>query len=108
LGLQLRTCLNEAAEKGITLKGIMLGSHGLFTWGDTAFESYVNTLGVKNINRATVAPTLDSLLNSCSLKFIIPLIFINISEKFGMDLSKSKPIFLNKWRIISFYIDYLP
>jgi rhamnulose-1-phosphate aldolase/alcohol dehydrogenase len=46
LGLQLRTCLNEAAQKGIKLKGIMLGSHGLFTWGDTAFESYVNTLDV--------------------------------------------------------------
>ncbi len=46
LGLQLRTCLNEAAEKGIKLKGIMLGSHGLFTWGDTSFESYVNTLDV--------------------------------------------------------------
>jgi rhamnulose-1-phosphate aldolase/alcohol dehydrogenase len=46
LGLQLRTCLNEAASKGIKLKGIMLGSHGLFTWGDTAFESYVNTLDV--------------------------------------------------------------
>ena len=46
LGLQLRTCLNEAAVKGITLKGIMLGSHGLFTWGDTAYESYVNTLDV--------------------------------------------------------------
>jgi rhamnose utilization protein RhaD (predicted bifunctional aldolase and dehydrogenase) len=24
----------------------MLGSHGLFTWGDTAYESYVNTLEV--------------------------------------------------------------
>jgi rhamnulose-1-phosphate aldolase/alcohol dehydrogenase len=46
LGLQLRTCLNEAAAKGIKLKGIMLGSHGLFTWGDTTFESYVNTLDV--------------------------------------------------------------
>jgi rhamnulose-1-phosphate aldolase/alcohol dehydrogenase len=46
LGLQLRTCLNEAAAKGIELKGIMLGSHGLFTWGDTAYESYVNTLDV--------------------------------------------------------------
>jgi rhamnulose-1-phosphate aldolase/alcohol dehydrogenase len=46
LGLQLRTCLNEAAAKGIKLKGIMLGSHGLFTWGDTAYESYVNTLDV--------------------------------------------------------------
>ncbi|MBC7409241.1 MAG: bifunctional aldolase/short-chain dehydrogenase [Arcicella sp.] len=46
LGLQLRTCLNQAAAKGIKLKGIMLGSHGLFTWGDTAYESYVNTLDV--------------------------------------------------------------
>jgi rhamnulose-1-phosphate aldolase/alcohol dehydrogenase len=46
LGLQLRTCLNEAAAKGVKLKGIMLGSHGLFTWGDTAYQSYVNTLDV--------------------------------------------------------------
>jgi rhamnulose-1-phosphate aldolase/alcohol dehydrogenase len=46
LGLQLRTCLNEAAAKGIKLKGIMLGSHGLFTWGDTSYESYINTLDV--------------------------------------------------------------
>jgi rhamnulose-1-phosphate aldolase/alcohol dehydrogenase len=46
LGLQLRTCLMEASSKGIKLKGIMLGSHGLFTWGDTAYESYVNTLDV--------------------------------------------------------------
>jgi rhamnulose-1-phosphate aldolase/alcohol dehydrogenase len=46
LGLQLRSCLDEAATKGIKLKGIMLGSHGLFTWGDTAYESYVNTLEV--------------------------------------------------------------
>ncbi|HSD06459.1 bifunctional aldolase/short-chain dehydrogenase [Flavobacterium sp.] len=46
LGLQLRACLEEAAQKGKKLKGIMLGSHGLFTWGDTAYESYVNTLEV--------------------------------------------------------------
>lgn len=46
LGLQLRTCLNEASLKGIKLKGIMLGSHGLFTWGDTAYDSYINTLDV--------------------------------------------------------------
>lgn len=46
LGLKLRACLKEAAAKGIALKGIMLGSHGLFTWGDTAYESYVNTLDV--------------------------------------------------------------
>ncbi|MGL4629956.1 MAG: bifunctional aldolase/short-chain dehydrogenase [Leadbetterella sp.] len=46
LGLNLKRCLDEAASKGIKLKGIMLGSHGLFTWGDTAYESYVNTLDV--------------------------------------------------------------
>ena len=46
LGLQLRDCLEAAAAKGITLRGIMLGSHGLFTWGDTTYESYVNTLDV--------------------------------------------------------------
>ena len=46
LGLQLLECLEENAQKGITLRGIMLGSHGLFTWGDTAYESYLNTLDV--------------------------------------------------------------
>jgi len=46
LGLQLQTCLEEAAACGIKLRGIMLGSHGLFTWGDTAYESYINTLEV--------------------------------------------------------------
>jgi len=42
LGLKLRQCLDE--NPGI--RGIMLGSHGLFTWGDTAFESYINTLEI--------------------------------------------------------------
>ncbi len=42
LGLKLRQCLTE--NPGI--RGIMLGSHGLFTWGDTSFECYVNTLEV--------------------------------------------------------------
>jgi len=46
LGLQLRNCLEENAANGIQLRGIMLGSHGLFTWGDTAYESYINTLEV--------------------------------------------------------------
>lgn len=46
LGLQLRNCLNEAAAKGITLRGIMLGSHGLFTWADNAYDCYLNTLDV--------------------------------------------------------------
>lgn len=42
LGLKLKQCLEE--NPGI--RGIMLGSHGLFTWGDTAYESYMNTLEV--------------------------------------------------------------
>ncbi|TDD93473.1 bifunctional aldolase/short-chain dehydrogenase [Flavobacterium cellulosilyticum] len=46
LGLQMRACLEEAAAKGKKLKGVMLGSHGLFTWGDTSYESYINTLEV--------------------------------------------------------------
>ena len=42
LGLKLKECLDN--NPGI--RGIMLGSHGLFTWGDTAYESYINTLEV--------------------------------------------------------------
>ena len=42
LGLQLNECLE--ANPGI--RGIMLGSHGLFTWGETSHESYINTLEV--------------------------------------------------------------
>ncbi len=42
LGLKLKECLDQ--NPGI--RGIMLGSHGLFTWGDTAYESYINTLEV--------------------------------------------------------------
>ncbi|MFI5155859.1 MAG: bifunctional rhamnulose-1-phosphate aldolase/short-chain dehydrogenase, partial [Chitinophagales bacterium] len=42
LGLKLRKCL----DKNPGIRGIMLGSHGLFTWGNTAFESYINTLEV--------------------------------------------------------------
>ena len=42
LGLQLKACLE--ANPGI--RGIMLGSHGLFTWGDTAYDCYINSLEV--------------------------------------------------------------
>lgn len=40
LGLKLADCL--ASNPGI--RGIMLGSHGLFTWGDQAYDCYLNTL----------------------------------------------------------------
>ncbi len=42
LGLKLRACLEASPD----IQGIMLGSHGLFTWGDTAYESYIRTLNV--------------------------------------------------------------
>ncbi len=42
LGLKLKQCLDN--NPGI--RGIMLGSHGLFTWGDTAYECYINSLEV--------------------------------------------------------------
>ena len=42
LALKLKECLD--ANPGI--RGIMLGSHGLFTWGNSAYDSYVNTLEV--------------------------------------------------------------
>lgn len=42
LGLKLKECLDSTPG----IRGIMLGSHGLFTWGDTAQECYLNTLQV--------------------------------------------------------------
>ncbi|MDG2386963.1 MAG: bifunctional aldolase/short-chain dehydrogenase [Flavobacteriaceae bacterium] len=42
LGLQLENCLK--ANPGI--RGIVLGSHGLFTWGETSKECYLNSLEV--------------------------------------------------------------
>jgi len=42
LGLQIKECL----EKNPGIRGIMLGSHGLFTWGDTAYDCYINSLEV--------------------------------------------------------------
>ncbi|MEK9603237.1 MAG: bifunctional aldolase/short-chain dehydrogenase [Flavobacteriaceae bacterium] len=42
LGLQLEKCLNENPS----IRGIVLGSHGVFTWGDTSYESYINSLEV--------------------------------------------------------------
>ena len=42
LGLKLKKCVDENPN----IRGIMLGSHGLFTWGDTSYESYINSLEV--------------------------------------------------------------
>ena len=42
LGLQLEVCLNENQN----IKGIVLGNHGLFTWGEKSYECYINSLEV--------------------------------------------------------------
>ncbi|WP_235296938.1 bifunctional aldolase/short-chain dehydrogenase [Portibacter marinus] len=42
LGLQLEKCLNDNPE----IRGIVLGSHGLFTWGETSYDCYLNSLEV--------------------------------------------------------------
>src|ERR1700759_4725095 len=45
-GFDLGLKLKAAVDENPNLRGIMLGSHGLFTWGDTAYESYINTLEI--------------------------------------------------------------
>jgi rhamnulose-1-phosphate aldolase/alcohol dehydrogenase len=42
LGIQLENCLYANPE----IRGIVLGSHGLFTWGETSKECYLNSLEV--------------------------------------------------------------
>lgn len=42
LGLQIAT----AVAKQPNLRGLILGGHGLFTWGETSYACYVNTLEV--------------------------------------------------------------
>ncbi|MEO5783011.1 MAG: bifunctional aldolase/short-chain dehydrogenase [Ginsengibacter sp.] len=42
LGLKLKECF----DKNPGTHGIMLGSHGLFTWGNTSYECYINSLEV--------------------------------------------------------------
>jgi rhamnulose-1-phosphate aldolase/alcohol dehydrogenase len=44
LGLKLSACVQQ--HPGI--RGIILGSHGLFTWGDTSLSCYRNSLDVIN------------------------------------------------------------
>jgi rhamnulose-1-phosphate aldolase/alcohol dehydrogenase len=42
LGMQIENCQKE--NPGI--RGIILGGHGLFTWGDTSYQCYANSLEV--------------------------------------------------------------
>lgn len=45
-GFDLGLKLKESLDQNPGIRGIMLGSHGLFTWGETAYECYVNSLEV--------------------------------------------------------------
>jgi rhamnulose-1-phosphate aldolase/alcohol dehydrogenase len=43
-GFDLSLKLEEAILKNPNLKGLYLGGHGLFTWGETSYECYINSL----------------------------------------------------------------
>ncbi|MDX2194781.1 MAG: bifunctional aldolase/short-chain dehydrogenase [Cytophagales bacterium] len=45
-GFDLGVKLEKAVKKNPNMRGLILGGHGLFTWGDTSYESYINTLNV--------------------------------------------------------------
>ncbi|MBK8656951.1 MAG: bifunctional aldolase/short-chain dehydrogenase [Haliscomenobacter sp.] len=51
LALMLEQCLKD--NPGI--RGIVLESHGLFTWGDTSYECYMNSLEVIEMASAFIA-----------------------------------------------------
>ncbi|GEO06367.1 short chain dehydrogenase [Adhaeribacter aerolatus] len=50
-GFDLGLILERTVQENPGITGLILGSHGLFTWGDTAYESYINTL--ETIERAS-------------------------------------------------------
>jgi len=45
-GFELAMMMKRAVEENPGCDGIVLGGHGLFTWGETQRECYVNTLNV--------------------------------------------------------------
>ncbi len=45
-GFELAMMLRDAVKKAPDADGIVLGGHGLFTWGETQRECYVNTITV--------------------------------------------------------------
>ena len=51
-GFELGLWLGKFCEDNPNARGVVLGSHGLFTWSDTAEECYAATLEI--INRASV------------------------------------------------------
>jgi rhamnose utilization protein RhaD (predicted bifunctional aldolase and dehydrogenase)/NAD(P)-dependent dehydrogenase (short-subunit alcohol dehydrogenase family) len=59
-GFELAMMLKRAVAENPTCDGIVLGGHGLFTWGDTQRESYLNTI--------TIIDQLGQFINRHGLK----------------------------------------
>ncbi len=45
-GFDLALKLRQYVDENPGIRGVILASHGLFTWGDSSYECYVNTLEV--------------------------------------------------------------
>jgi len=45
-GFELAMMLRRAVQESPNCDGVVLGGHGLFTWGDTQQECYENTIGI--------------------------------------------------------------
>ena len=62
----------------------MLGSHGLFTWGNSAYESYLNTLEVIEICSAYIEESIRKNKNVFNL-IPINIIYSQVSVKEGLE-----------------------
>ncbi|MDK1384328.1 bifunctional rhamnulose-1-phosphate aldolase/short-chain dehydrogenase [Sinorhizobium sp. 8-89] len=95
-GYELGLWLEKFCLENPTARGVVLESHGLFTWGDTAKEAYETTIEI--INRAiawfetentapafggAVKPTLDAAERAVVAKRLMPVIrgLISVEEK---------------------------
>ena len=92
-GIDLGIKLGKMAEENPKMVGLVLGSHGLFTWGATAKECYDQTLRI--INKAAVwldanvkipvfggekTPALDATARAATARRLMPLIRGRISK----------------------------
>jgi len=60
-GFELGLWLENLVEENPDLDGVILASHGLFTWGETSQESYENTLRVIDAIGSYLLPRIDAL-----------------------------------------------
>jgi len=73
-GFELGLWLERAIAENSGCDGVILGSHGLFTWGPTSRESYVSTLRV-----------LDAIG-----KFVVPRIEARGESRFGGQIASTR------------------